>query len=1158
MSISTRQNSLLAAEDWKKIYQTFRDADFQSYDFETLRKSMIDYIKLYYPEDFNDFIDSSEYIALIDVIAFMGQSLAYRTDLNARENFLDTAERRDSILKLARLVSYTPKRSNPASGFLKINSISTTEKIIDSSGNNLSSVLITWNDITNDNWQEQFTLILNAALLNSQVVGKGGNSQVINSIKTDEYTINLPAATPPAFAFTSSISGKQTDFEIVSASSINQPYVYEVEPKATSKFNILYRSDNQGNSSLNTGFFMFFKQGTLKSLDFTLGEALPNRVVNIAYNNINQTDIWLYGLDTNLKESTLWKSTPAISGVNVIYNKAVERNLYQVLSKTDDQIDLVFGDGSFANVPQGPYKIYYRVGNNLTYKITPDEMQNVTITVPYVSRKGTLESITLRASLNYTVTNGTSNESIEDIRLRAPQQYYSQGRMITGEDYNIVPYTSFANIMKVKSVNRTSSGISRYLDVGDVTGKYSGTNIFGQDGYLYRENVLNSLTFSFLTTSNVQQIVQADLFKILGTRELQHFHYANFTRYPVPDTVWNLSSKNTNMSTGYFFKWVVNEVGETVKSISQLGYVTSTQAKYIKVGSIVKFSAPAGFYFNAQNQMVPGVVRYDGDKQFLYSSVIQVAGDGTAGGVGNFANGTGAVTLSQIIPSGALLHEVIPVFKNSLPQSLIKVIANKVIANNNFALRYDLFTLEWTIVDEQDINYTHEFSLTKSSEVGADQTVNVGDKTGQGKDASWTIRFEYSPNVGYTIYWRGVNYYFESKLETKFYFDDKVKVYDSKTGTVLRDQIKVLKVNPQADNSSPIGVDYTWNIFKNVVDKDGYVNQNKVLVTFTDSNADSIPDNPDLFDIIVTPTVNSAKKLVFFKSTLSYNSFTVLTPIAASSVVTDYSSKHDIIRNAALYLGGQLFYTYSENKFYTLSVLSASYVLTEESDYVAKPGRENLYFQYRHNSPGYRRVDPSPNNIIDMFMLVGSYATDYQNWIRDTTNTLTEPEPPTTEQLKLEYSSLENVKVISDSIICNSARFKPLFGEKSNITLQATFKVVKNASLNVSDNDIKSSVIDAINKYFAIDNWDFGETFYFSELSAYLHATLTPNVSSVIIVPKDPTSMFGTLYQINAEANEILISSATVDNVEIISAITAAQINANFAGLNSITTTSRF
>ena len=86
-------------------------------------------------------------------------------------------------------------------------------------------------------------------------------------------------------------------------------------------------------------------------------------------------------------------------------------------------------------------------------------------------------------------------------------------------------------------------------------------------------------------------------------------------------------------------------------------------------------------------------------------------------------------------------------------------------------------------------------------------------------------------------------------------------------------------------------------------------------------------------------------------------------------------------------------------------------------------------------------------------------------------------------------------------------------------------------------------MIAAINTYFALSNWDFGETFYFSELSAYLHSTLAPNIASVVIVPASESSAFGSLMQINAEYNEIIVSAATVDNVQIISAITAAQIN---------------
>ena len=93
MSVTNRQNRLLLAEDWKRVYQTFRNADFRSYDFDGLRRTMIAYIRDNYPEDFNDYIESSEYLALIDLIAFLGQNISYRIDLNSRENFLEFISR---------------------------------------------------------------------------------------------------------------------------------------------------------------------------------------------------------------------------------------------------------------------------------------------------------------------------------------------------------------------------------------------------------------------------------------------------------------------------------------------------------------------------------------------------------------------------------------------------------------------------------------------------------------------------------------------------------------------------------------------------------------------------------------------------------------------------------------------------------------------------------------------------------------------------------------------------------------------------------------------------------------------------------------------------------------------------------------------------------
>src|SRR5210317_480468 len=139
MAISTRNQNLFAAEDWDIAYQAFTKVSFKAYDFSTMRTAMLNYIRENYPENFNDYIESSEFIAIIELLAYLAQALAFRMDLNSRENFLETAERRDSVFKLARMLGYNPRRNVPASGLLKVTSISTDEPIVDSLGTNLSN-----------------------------------------------------------------------------------------------------------------------------------------------------------------------------------------------------------------------------------------------------------------------------------------------------------------------------------------------------------------------------------------------------------------------------------------------------------------------------------------------------------------------------------------------------------------------------------------------------------------------------------------------------------------------------------------------------------------------------------------------------------------------------------------------------------------------------------------------------------------------------------------------------------------------------------------------------------------------------------------------------------------------------------------------------------
>jgi len=201
MSATDRQSRLLVAEDWKRIYQSYRNADFQSYDFDNLRRTMINYVRQNYPEDFNDYIESSEYLALIDMIAFLGQNLSFRIDLNARENFLETAERRESILRLARMLSYNPKRNQAASGLLKIDTIKTTENVLDSNRLNLAGITVKWNDQTNSNYFEQFLKILNSALPLQNAIGNPLKTETIAGVVTQKYKFNGTSTSPAIYPF---------------------------------------------------------------------------------------------------------------------------------------------------------------------------------------------------------------------------------------------------------------------------------------------------------------------------------------------------------------------------------------------------------------------------------------------------------------------------------------------------------------------------------------------------------------------------------------------------------------------------------------------------------------------------------------------------------------------------------------------------------------------------------------------------------------------------------------------------------------------------------------------------------------------------------------------------------------------------------------------
>jgi len=1146
MTIPSTNSKILITEDWKTLYQSNSNAEFQSYDFDTLKRVIISYLQENYPEDFNDFIDSSEYIALVDLISFLGQNLSFRIDLNARENFLETATRRDSILQLAQLVSYFPKRNIPASGLLKIVSIATTDNVFDLSGNNLANATIQWNDSINANWYQQFISVFNSALQSPSSFGVPTDQSIVNGIFTQQYRINSSNTDVPVFGFSQNINGIPMSFEVVGSEFSGKSFIYEEPPKPGNQFSILYQNDNQGNSSSNTGFFCHFKQGTLGTSYFEITNPVSNEIIGVNINSINDTDLWLWQLGLNNSFANMWTQIPSVTGNNVIYNSLSSnvRNFYSVSTQNNDSINLNFADGNFGNLPQGKFILYYRQSNGFIYSIKPENMSGVIINIPYTNKSGTNHTLTLTLSLQYTVNNSSGPESNDSIRLNAPKAFYTQNRMITAEDYNIAPLGIGSEILKVKSVARVTSGVSKYFDLSDVSGKYSKTNIFADDGIVYKN--INEQNFSFFYTSknDIYSVIKNKIEPILINNSFRSFYLDQYPALSMTSLAasWIQVNKLANQSQGYF------SINKTPVSV---GSFSNSALSYVKSGALIKFVPPTGKYFLANGSIVSN--KSNKTRNYIWVTVVNVISDGSNNGAGALSNGAGPITLSIGIASAAVPVAIIPVFASSLSNLFESEMVNLCLIQRNFGLSFSLTDRTWNIIADSNLDLKNSFSL--------DYQNNVDN---QNRDASWMIAFTWT-GVSYLVRYRIVNYIFESENQTGFFIDNNSVNYDFQSNTIIKDQITVLSVNTlNTTTSMSLENDYLWQIDSAITQPDGYVEPKKVNVSFYDFNGSGQISDPDTFNnIVLGSSVNSTTgyldKFVYFQ----LQSDNITYKLIDSELFTVYpnptAAALAISKNIISPLSGDLFYFYDSNynivNKYSTSVNNLNNPWTyseQESKYVVYPGRSNLKFQYLHNSSQETRIDPSKSNIIDVYLLTSGYDIDFRNWVLKGAIPNLKPLPLTTADLENNYASyLEPIKAISDQMIFQSANYKLLFGSAADINLQAMFKAVQHPTSTLSSHDIVTKVLNAINNFFALEYWDFGKSFYFSELSTYVMNLLTPDITNFLIVPVSTSITFGNFYEIACQSNEIFISCATAFDIQVIPSITANQLNSKSTGNGS-------
>lgn len=754
--------------------------------------------------------------------------------------------------------------------------------------------------------------------------------------------------------------------ELVSA-DLDENGPLEKRPRLNQIINVLFLNDGLGDASDNTGFFFFTKQGTLQRTVATFDGVTPNQTFDVAINNTNQTDVWVNNIDpttgtivstgTSPGSTTLageWQPVAVASGQNILFNTDPNPNKYEIETLDNDQFRLLFGDGNFAAIPSGTFEIWSRASANLDLVIPTSSIQNLSASLFYLDSQSAQQTFTFTFSLTDVIQNAAPTEDIEHIRKVAPSIYYTQDRMVNGQDYNEFMLQD-NTILKLRSINRTFAGDSKYIAWHDPTASYENVKMYGNDLVVY-----------FRTQENFINVSNSELPAVDGGANVARIS-ALIDNYIQP----LLSNPNI------ILKQLLNGVPVlNIKKIFSANEILSIQSALTNLIN----AAPSLFYIT-------------------YDPVEQVWDVSTTAPIDAWMLITGY-------------------------------------ANGDFSITYDG---RYIVAHSDSINF-------------------------------WATD-------------NGAN----------------ILNYDTLNNEI--DSLTVLQANVGATGAI-LSKNYNFYILKqDTIDggpNAGTPSVNDVVIVPTDANGDGIPDQPTL-SYLINPTTN----FVYFNRTIEDSgglSQWVVQP-ATTTNITAYDA--DVAAGTGLWK--------------------------------REVGVYGLNFLWLHVTPNYHLVDPASSNLIDTYIITRGYYSNLNLWLNGLIPV--RPTPPTPFELRNDYGYLIDNKMISDTIVLHPANIKIIIGAQAPNELKATLNVVKSQFSTLTNNQIKTAIVGYVNEFFDISNWEFGETFYFTELATFIQTKMPVDVSAIVLVPVSNTNIFGDLDQIYANDDEIIQPSISVNDIQIVESL---------------------
>ena len=95
-------------------HTTSKDIKYLGRDFDSIKQGLVDFVKNYYPNTYNDFNEASPGMMFLELVSYVGDTLNYYIDSQFKETLLLQATERRNVLAIAAAMGYKPYVSVPS------------------------------------------------------------------------------------------------------------------------------------------------------------------------------------------------------------------------------------------------------------------------------------------------------------------------------------------------------------------------------------------------------------------------------------------------------------------------------------------------------------------------------------------------------------------------------------------------------------------------------------------------------------------------------------------------------------------------------------------------------------------------------------------------------------------------------------------------------------------------------------------------------------------------------------------------------------------------------------------------------------------------------------------------------------------------------------